>query len=66
MDSADALPEGQTGRVVPVSQLGKFPRLRANLAKFAVLLPYLLHPWETHGEWVEWRCPHRRFDLAKP
>ena len=31
----------------------KFPRLRADLAKFAVLLTYLLHPWETHEERVE-------------
>ncbi len=25
-------------------RFGKFPRLRANLAKFAVLLAYFLHP----------------------
>ena len=31
----------------------KFPRLRADLAKFAVLLAYLLYPWETYEEWVE-------------
>ena len=31
-------------------RFGEFPRLRANLAKFAVLLVYFLHPWETHGE----------------
>ena len=34
MDNADALPrQGRTGRVVPVSQFGKFPRLRARVAE---------------------------------
>ena len=33
--------------------IAEFGALRANLAKFAVLLAYLLHPWETHEEWSE-------------
>ena len=34
-------------------RFGKFPRLRANLAKFAVLLTYFLCLLKTHGKWVE-------------